>query len=219
MRLYFYGNINNINYQMNNKLDFRKIGIAIVGIIAVIFGLMKGSDVFPVTETEQIQQTQTQQETSETNVEQETSTQIVDFEIDKEAKPTEQEVENQVEQEAKQEVKPETKPEAKPRNTTDDSKPGNQRLTYEGKDLILTRHAKCRMKCRKISKAEVMEVIDEGKENKRKSNPNDSRCPTIALEDWTEDGQLVRIIVADCDNVAKLITVIDLKNNYDCYCE
>ena len=33
---------------MNNKVDYRKIGIAIAGIIAIIFGLMKGSDLFPL---------------------------------------------------------------------------------------------------------------------------------------------------------------------------
>lgn len=181
---------------MKNKLDFRKIGIAIVGIIAVIFGLMKGSDVLPIPETNQTEQTQ--EDTKEDN------TQIIDFEInDNDVISQEEEIEQTVQ----------------PKNVTDDSQPGNQRLTYEGKDLILTKHAKCRMNCRKISKDEIMEVIDEGKENKRKSNPNDSRCPTIALEDWTEDGQLVRIIVADCDNVAKLVTVIDLKNDYDCYCK
>lgn len=184
---------------MNNKLDFRKIGMAIVGIIAVIFGLMKGSDVFPVPEVENEQAEQTTQQTIS---DKEENTQIVDFNVN-EATEESQETEQAV----------------KPKNVTDDSQPGNQRLTYEGKDLILTRHAECRMDCRKISKAEVMEVIDEGKENKRKSNPNDPRCPTIALEDWTEDGQLVRIIVADCDNVAKLVTVIDLKNDYDCYCK
>lgn len=201
---------------MNNKLDFRKIGVAIVGIIAVIFGLMKGSDVFPVpeTKTEQAQQT-TQQVISDT----EENTQIVDFGIEEEDDVTETTQETTKTETAKKEAKEDSKKVVQPKNVTDNTQPGNQRLTYEGKDLILTRHAKCRMNCRKISKEEVIEVIDEGKENKRKSNPNDPRCPTIALEDWTEDGQLVRIIVADCDNVAKLVTVIDLKNDYDCYCK
>ena len=201
---------------MNGKVDFRKIGVAVVGVIAVIFGLMKGSDIFPIPETSQTEQTA--QQTAEQNNSSEQSTQVVDFELDDSESPEvivekKETTKEEVEKVTEQEVKP------KPKNVTDDSKPGNQRLTYEGKNLILTKHAKCRMNCRKISKAEVLEVIDEGKENKRKSNPNDPRCPTIALEDWTEDGQLVRIIVADCDNVAKLITVIDLKNNYDCYCK
>ncbi|MFK7947640.1 MAG: DUF4258 domain-containing protein [Saprospiraceae bacterium] len=199
---------------MNKKLDFRKIGMAIVGIIAVIFGLMKGSDVFPVPETTTEQTAQTEETAQQVIAEKENSTEIVDFEVNEPTEVVETVEENQDEKDKKETEEP-----VKPKNVTDDSKPGNQRLTYEGKDLILTRHAECRMNCRKISKAEVMEVIDEGKENKRKSNPNDPRCPTIALEDWTEDGQLVRIIVADCDKVAKLITVIDLKNEYDCYCK
>ena len=179
---------------MNHKLNLRKIGVAILGIITVILGLMKGNEIFPEPN---IENKQAEQATQQTISDKEKNTQIVDFNASDNNRATEKAKEN----------------------VTDDSQPDNQRLTYEGKTLILTRHAECRMDCRKISKAEVMEVIDEGKENKRKSNPNDPRCPTIALEDWTEDGQLVRIIVADCDHVAKLVTVIDLKNDYDCYCE
>lgn len=202
-------------------MDIKKIGMAILGIIAVAFGLMKGTDVLPTTEDGQTQQM------IEQSVEQETSsTQIVEFETtsseeemkDNDAKPSKEETKDS-ETTVTPEPKKENKKTTKPKSNTDDSKPGNQRLTYEGKDLILTHHAKCRMGCRKISKAEVAEVIEEGKVNKRKSNPNDPRCPTIALEDWTKDGQLVRVIIADCDNVAKLVTVIDLKNNYQCDCK
>ncbi len=35
---------------MNSKLDYRKIGLAIAGIFAIIFGLMRGSDLFPMPE-------------------------------------------------------------------------------------------------------------------------------------------------------------------------
>lgn len=167
---------------MNGKFDVKKIGILILGLVAIFMMWTKGSDEITETDTKS------------------TNTEIVDFDVDN--------TENEGE-----------KDNLKPRNVEDDSDPGNQRITYDGKDLILTKHAKCRMDCRKISNAEVKEVIEEGKENKRKSNPNDSRCPTIALEDWTEDGQLVRIIVADCGNVAKLVTVIDLKNDYQCDCK
>lgn len=171
-------------------MDFKKIGIGIVALIAIVVGLMRNSDTTTTVENQETAQTTEQNE----------NTQVVDFELDN----TEKE---------------DGKDNLTPRNVEDDSDPGNQRITYEGKDLILTNHAKCRMDCRKISKAEVQEVINEGKENKRKSNPNDPRCPTIALEDWTKDGQLVRIIVANCDDVAKLVTVIDLKNEYNCVCE
>jgi hypothetical protein len=172
------------------NLDFKKIGIAIVAVIAIVTGLMRNLNTSTTIENQQTQ----------VITEDDSDTQIVDFELDNNEKETK-------------------KDNLQPRNVEDDSDPGNQRITYEGKNLILTNHAKCRMECRKISKAEIQEVIREGKENKRKSNPNDPRCPTIALEDWTKDGQLVRIIVANCDDVAKLVTVIDLKNDYDCYCK
>lgn len=92
-------------------------------------------------------------------------------------------------------------------------------LNYRGKDLVLTKHAKCRMNCRFIDAFEVNEVLSRGKINKRKSNPNDRPCPTYALEFRTSDGQQVRAVVAECDNVAKLVTVIDLENNYKCHCK
>jgi hypothetical protein len=175
---------------MNGKLNFKKIGIAIVAIVAIVSGLMRNLDTSTTTEKKQTQQA----------IAENKNTQTVDFELNNERKSGE-------------------KDNLQPRNVEDDSNPDNQRITYEGKEVILTKHAKCRMECRKISNAEVQEVIREGKENKRKSNPNDPRCPTIALEDWTEDGQLVRIIVANCEDVAKLVTVIDLKNDYNCVCE
>lgn len=170
-------------------MNFKKIAIGVVGLFVIVMGLMKGSDSLPTNDKEAIQQVENQNLTD-------SNSEIVEFDIDtKEAE------------------------DLTPREVTDETEPGNQRLTYDGKELILTRHAKCRMDCREISQAEVREVIKEGKENKRKSNPNDARCPTIALEDWTEDGQRVRIIVANCDNVAKLVTVIDLENEYRCDCK
>lgn len=49
---------------MNNKVDYRKIGIAIAGIIAIIFGLMKGSDLFPLPEKPVESTKQTSSDTS-----------------------------------------------------------------------------------------------------------------------------------------------------------
>ena len=181
-------------------------------------------------QTEQIQEPEAETETTEIPSTDKMTT--VDLSIDEEqdAKEIAEVIEKEVKAEVKPKVEekkvtpkpytPKKKKKVTPNSDTDNSDAGNQRLTYDGKDLILTRHAKCRMGCREISKAEVAEVIREGKINKRKSNPDDPRgCPVIALEDVTEDGQLVRIIVANCDRVAKLVTVIDLKNNYKCTCK
>lgn len=49
---------------MNNKVDYRKIGIAIAGIIAIVFGLMKGSDLFPLPEKPEESTKQTSSDTS-----------------------------------------------------------------------------------------------------------------------------------------------------------
>ncbi len=85
--------------------------------------------------------------------------------------------------------------------------------------LIYTKHAKCRMDCRTISKSEVQHVLRNGHINHRKSEQNNDRCPTYAVEGNTKDGQEVRIVFADCDNVTKVITTIDLGKKYNCYCE
>lgn len=101
----------------------------------------------------------------------------------------------------------------------DGNYPGNSDKQYAGKKLIYTKHAKCRMDCRTIDRQEVGEVLSKGRINTRKSNPNDPRCPTKAIEHRTTTGQLIRAVVADCDDVAKLVTVIDLENNYKCSCK
>jgi len=101
----------------------------------------------------------------------------------------------------------------------DQPSPGNSDKSYSGKKLIYTKHAKCRMDCRTIDRQEVAEVLSKGRINTRKSNPNDPRCPTKAIEHRTTTGQLIRAVVADCDDVAKLVTVIDLENHYQCSCK
>jgi len=116
--------------------------------------------------------------------------------------------------------------EVTPTTTTTTAKPDYEDFTardlrYEGSPVHITYHAKCRMNCRYIDAYEIQQVIDNNYINKRKSNPNASpgRCPTIAYEGRTKDDQLVRVILGDCANDPKIITVIDLENNYDCHCK
>lgn len=84
--------------------------------------------------------------------------------------------------------------------------------------IVYTKHALCRMNCRHIDKNEVRDVISHGVLNKAKSNLEDTPCPTYAIEGITTDNQTVRIIAADCEAVTKIITVIDLKVDYECHC-
>lgn len=81
-----------------------------------------------------------------------------------------------------------------------------------------TRHAECRMECRRISTAEVEEIMRDGKINYNKSNVNARPCPAYALEGTTKDNQRVRIVFGQCDLKTKVITVIDLDTDWTCDC-
>ncbi|CAL1516896.1 DUF4258 domain-containing protein [Chitinophaga sp. MM2321] len=86
--------------------------------------------------------------------------------------------------------------------------------------LEYTRHAICRMECRHVTKAEVQEILAEGRINPEKSDPNDRPCPTYALEGYSTEGQHLRIVFAPCDeNNMKVITCIDLDKDWSCHCE
>jgi len=100
-------------------------------------------------------------------------------------------------------------------NPTDRDKGFDRRTSY----LKYSNHAKCRMQCRKISQAEVEEIMREGKINYNKSDLKDKPCPTYALEGITKDNQRVRVVVGDCNNEAVIITVIDLDHEFECTCD
>jgi hypothetical protein len=108
------------------------------------------------------------------------------------------------------------KPSEKPTNSKDFAD-----LRFHNKPVVLTQHAKCRMGCRQIDASEIQEMLDNGTINQRKSgqSKDESTCPTVALEGKTHDAQTVRIVVAECADKAKIVTVIDLKNEFKCDCK
>ena len=86
--------------------------------------------------------------------------------------------------------------------------------------LEYTRHARCRMECRKITEAEVKEIMLEGNINYRKSNVKATPCPVYAVEGRTAaDDQRVRIVFAQCDKKTRVVTCIDLDNEFNCACK
>jgi hypothetical protein len=87
------------------------------------------------------------------------------------------------------------------------------------KPLVLTRHGRCRMDCREIDLAEVRGILQSGRLNRSKSEPQDQPCPAWALEGRTDDGQRVRIVYSGCDTETRVITAIDLENEYACSCD
>jgi hypothetical protein len=113
---------------------------------------------------------------------------------------------------------------AKPKVTTDKKKdPASTPDRNHGFDrrvsyIEYTQHARCRMQCRKISQAEVEEIMRDGKINYNKSNVDGRPCPTYALEGLTDDNQSVRIVFGQCDLKTKVITVIDLETDWTCDC-
>ena len=84
--------------------------------------------------------------------------------------------------------------------------------------VIYTKHARCRMDCRRIDESEVKEILQKGTINYAKSEPNDKPDPKYALEGITHDGQEVRIVFAPSKKGMVVITVIDMKQEWQCAC-
>lgn len=101
-----------------------------------------------------------------------------------------------------------------PSSDVDRNRGFDRRVSY----LEYSNHAKCRMQCRKISQAEVEEIMRDGTVNYKKSDLQNTRCPRYALEGVTRDDQRVRIIYAQCDNKTEVVTVIDLNTEWSCDC-
>ena len=91
-------------------------------------------------------------------------------------------------------------------------------LNRNTSDLFYTKHAKCRMLCRHITQQEVKDILLNGTINYNKSNLNDPRGATYALEGMTNDRQHVRIIFAPKQQHLTVVTVIDLEKEFTCNC-
>ena len=74
------------------------------------------------------------------------------------------------------------------------------------------------MECRLINEAEVREIIVANHINEQKSNSYNKPCPTIAYEGYSHQSQHLRIVIAQCDKIWKVVTCIDLDNEHVCSC-
>lgn len=97
-------------------------------------------------------------------------------------------------------------------------KASNNKGIESKRELIYTKHALCRMNCREISKQDVNLVFKNGELNQFKSKPNDKPCPTFAYESKDDEGDNLRVVVAYCEKVSKLVTVINLDKKFNCNC-
>jgi Domain of unknown function (DUF4258) len=85
-------------------------------------------------------------------------------------------------------------------------------------NLIFSKHAKCRMDCRKIDESEIREILKSGTINYKKIQ-NDKRGKTYPVEGFTHDKQHVRIVFAPKDDGLVVVTVIDLDTEWKCDCK
>lgn len=84
--------------------------------------------------------------------------------------------------------------------------------------LIFSKHARCRMDCRKIDESEVRAILKNGTVNLKKIQ-SDKRGKTYPVEGYTEDKQHVRIVFAPRDDALVVVTVIDLGTEWKCDCK
>lgn len=108
-------------------------------------------------------------------------------------------------------------PVAREKTGTSDSR--NHLDTFRDPDAeyFFTKHARCRMECRRITQKEVKEIVRKAEVNYRKSDLDAAGGPTYALEGYTsKDKQHVRIIVAPKQKHLSIVTVIDLDKEWVC---
>jgi len=91
-------------------------------------------------------------------------------------------------------------------------------LNRNSNNLVITKHAACRMNCRDITEAEIKEILHEGNINYMKSDLYDSRGPSYAVEGYSHEHQHLRIVFAPKNDVLVVVTCIDLDKEWQCDC-
>lgn len=81
-----------------------------------------------------------------------------------------------------------------------------------------TKRALCRMDCRHISPNDITQILKRGEINFSKTYLHDTPCPTFAVEGVTARGEHLRVIIAQCARVAKIITYYDMDIDFSCHC-
>lgn len=92
-----------------------------------------------------------------------------------------------------------------------------QKLNRNIKNIVYSKHARCRMNCRFIDESEVKEILQDGVLNEDKIEVS-SKGKSYPLEGRTHDGQRVRIVFAPQGEKLVVVTVIDLEKDYKCDC-
>lgn len=84
-------------------------------------------------------------------------------------------------------------------------------------EYFFTKHARCRMECRKITQKEIKEIVRKAEVNYNKSELDAAQGPKYAVEGYTsKDRQHIRVIVAPKQRHLSIVTVIDLDKDWEC---
>lgn len=103
-------------------------------------------------------------------------------------------------------------------NTSQAGKQNSSYLNRNTDHFILTNHARCRMDCRNITENELKEILHDGEINYSKTNLNDARGASYALEGYTHEHQHLRVIFAPKKTETVVVTCIDLDKEWQCDC-
>lgn len=95
---------------------------------------------------------------------------------------------------------------------------GDPRAALVAQPLELTQHGACRMDCRKIDRGEVADVLRAGAWAPERTR-TDGRCPSHAYEGHGTDGHRLRVVFAACPTETRVVTAIDLDQDWPCACD
>lgn len=104
-----------------------------------------------------------------------------------------------------------------PKSKKEDSRSNLDAFRDPESEYFFTKHARCRMECRKITQKEVKEIVRKAEVNYNKSELDAAQGPKYAVEGYTsKDRQHIRVIVAPKQRHLSIVTVIDLDKDWEC---
>jgi hypothetical protein len=105
----------------------------------------------------------------------------------------------------------------KPKKTSEGNRSNLDVFRDPESEYFFTKHARCRMECRKITQKEVKEIVRKAEVNYNKSELDAAQGPKYAVEGYTsKDRQHIRVIVAPKQRHLSIVTVIDLDKDWEC---
>ena len=112
---------------------------------------------------------------------------------------------------------PDSNSSPKPKKATEDNRSNLDVFRNPESEYFFTKHARCRMECRKITQKEVKEIVRKADVNYNKSELDAAQGPKYAVEGYTsKDRQHIRVIVAPKQKHLSIVTVIDLDKDWEC---